>query len=356
MIYVTLYVSFLAAIYSFSLMAKSWHVKTSMLLLTVSIVVPAIGLREDFGTDYLNYFSIHNDIVSHNISFQEPLFSLLFSISKDFNTSLLVVSGFSVFFLFIGTIQYKYSLALFTVCMINYFGNFHGSIRYGLAIGFVLLFFSFVERRKILLSIIVYFCAVSIHYSAIILFLGYVALFLSQKQLRINFIICLFFLLLLISRVGDEIMVVSFELLKNNVPEGIYFNKLESYTQQGRHSLTTGIPITTLAKKTFIIICLIFAYSEILKEGNEKTITRFRFYFWVLLLGYAILFTVTPVFQTLGLRLSLWFTYIEPVLLVTFRTKYSYVFWAIALIMAILTCISSIMQYPDAYNTYKLAI
>lgn len=352
MLYIICYKTFFTLFFMLGLHYGNKYLKLSFFIIAIAFCFIFSGFRHNFGTDYKQYLSMFNEIQNKVLVNYEPLFVMMLSLFDDYNLFLAITTLLTIGLLIYSLKNYENMSSVFPLFMLNYFGNIHGSIRYGLLIGLVLLYFELVYRKKYLISLVVLSVMILIHYASIILILAILSSFLGKLKWRYLFIYAIFITCAGITNISQEFIYNTFALLKQTLPSGIFFNKIESYTRLGFHSMTTGIPFTTIIKKIFILFVIFTLYKKLLFSENFYKLKRLKYFFIYLLIGYSILFIITPVFQTLGIRLSLWFNYLEFILILGITKNNSILINIFAYCIAVSTLLSSVFLYYANFENY----
>ncbi|MCI8635366.1 MAG: EpsG family protein [Eubacterium sp.] len=191
-----------------------------------------LGFRYQFvGTDTSNYFETYNNIVNfgfgdivHN-SYQDKGYVFIqWVISRfqvDFQFFLTILAFFNIVILAFVIEKYSQNVFLSWILFLSldFYGFYFNGIRQALAMTLLFLSFHFLYEKKIKTSLLIYFFAVTIHFTAII----FGIIFILYK-IQINFNNIFVLLLSLITMYFFRIDIA--EIFVNSFKEGRYLDEI----------------------------------------------------------------------------------------------------------------------------------
>ena len=218
---------------NFSFTKEKWINKDKIVFFLACFLVFIISLRKEINvSDYWNYRHLYET----KITTIEPAFSIIAFICRDIfkQPVLLLMSVFAVLSIIFKTKAIKIYSSFIFISFLLYTSDFlllhdYIQIRTGVASALMLFSIQFIKKRNFKLFFIVFCCAVSFHYSAVLMFPLY---FLNSEKIKINnyiYLLIVFYIFAFL-KFNPVILLKNFPIEYINVKVNGYLNRGENYS------------------------------------------------------------------------------------------------------------------------------
>ena len=236
-----------------------------LVIITTMILILFAGTRVNVGADFFAYQDSYNKIRKGlmGVTSIEPIYVLLAKIVSEYRYFLFFIAAFSV------VIKVK-AISKLSICpfmsMLLYFSQVYiqydmGIIRQGLAMGIVMLSWSFIDTDELKSDyFIVYFLSVLCYYSAAI---SIIPVLLRKKRIPISAMMIVTTIAIIFSQVGMDRIILTF--LVNFLPKNIKLVSAYSRFSTSAAYINSAFSFTNIRRA---ILLAFFCYSY---TKSEKT-------------------------------------------------------------------------------------
>ncbi|SIS82861.1 EpsG family protein [Salimicrobium salexigens] len=253
------------------------------IIVFITLLIPSFfaGIRYDVGTDYFAYVNIFSNLEAGGSSRTEFGYQflniLVANLGGNASFLLFVVSFITILFIYLSLYRAKDSISIglgMLVFMLMFYHLSLNAVRQVLAIAILLYSFDFIIQRKFGKFLIITLIASSIHLSSLIVLPFYYIYNLVGKKNR-------FFRLIVY--IGTSLLIINYGVILEYTLS--IFTSFSYYSQylpdENQGDLGIGL---ILVNAPFVVPGIIF-YKRFVKYDS-----RFKFYFFFLLIGVIIQF------------------------------------------------------------------
>lgn len=308
--------------------------KNKLLIVVLSIfLILFASLRNHVGTDWPAYYRFYQYGVNNVEIGYSTINNFFGDLGLPYFVFLIAINVLSIGLLTKGLVQFSaipaLSLLIYYSDLYLYF-NFSG-MRQSIALGFTTfaLLYSFGSKRNIYIFFGLILCAMSFHISSIIFSLAF---FIPQRKFTKKEMIILL--------IGFSFF-SSFVFFASSFLTGIFAKKAEFYLELQESSNTAMNFIIGLLRRSITILLVLMFGRKVIFSHNLSA-----YIFNLYLIGYGIFATTYLISPDIGVRMSVYFTTLEMILLANLiylvkRTDIKFIIFLIVLI----TCIYKVSNY-----------